>query len=180
MRTGDCVLQPPGIRHRVLACSDGFEVIEVACPAEHVTIVDHELSLPSALRLDRRFAGQRFHRHTASAAAFADAVGPFAVRDTGIGQASGGAIGVRVLTSAAGFAAAQLAPAASIRLWYVARGAVTFAGPTIGGPAIDGESACAGDLCVLPPATAFSMRAATPVEVLEFELPREFGDGDLR
>ena len=29
MHAGDCVLQPPGIRHRVLECSAGLEVIEV-------------------------------------------------------------------------------------------------------------------------------------------------------
>jgi quercetin dioxygenase-like cupin family protein len=37
MRAGDCVLQPPGIKHRVLESSAGLEVIEVACPAEHET-----------------------------------------------------------------------------------------------------------------------------------------------
>ena len=27
---GDCILQPPGIRHRVLECSAGLEVVEVS------------------------------------------------------------------------------------------------------------------------------------------------------
>ena len=41
MRAGDAVLQPPGIRHRVLESSPGLEVVEVACPAEHRTTIDH-------------------------------------------------------------------------------------------------------------------------------------------
>jgi quercetin dioxygenase-like cupin family protein len=36
---GDCFVQPPEIRHRVLHASDGIEVIEIGVPAEHVT--DH-------------------------------------------------------------------------------------------------------------------------------------------
>ena len=59
MTAGECVVQPPGIRHRVLECSAGLEVIEVAAPAVHVTHVDHELVLPTPPR-DRTYRGQRF------------------------------------------------------------------------------------------------------------------------
>jgi quercetin dioxygenase-like cupin family protein len=59
MTAGDCVVQPPQIRHRVLECSPGLEVIEVASPATHATHVDHELALPTSRR-DRSYAGQRF------------------------------------------------------------------------------------------------------------------------
>ena len=59
MSAGECVVQPPGIRHRVLECSPGLEVIEVAAPAVHATHVDHELPLPTARR-ERTYAGQRF------------------------------------------------------------------------------------------------------------------------
>ena len=37
LQAGDCVLQPPEIRHRVLEASPGLEVVELSCPAEHVT-----------------------------------------------------------------------------------------------------------------------------------------------
>ena len=47
-RAGDLVLQPPGLRHRVLAVSDGFEVVEIASPAWHPTSIDHDMALPSA------------------------------------------------------------------------------------------------------------------------------------
>ena len=33
LRAGDFVTQPPTIRHRVLECSDGLEVLEVGSPA---------------------------------------------------------------------------------------------------------------------------------------------------
>jgi quercetin dioxygenase-like cupin family protein len=64
MQEGDCVVQPPKIRHRVLEASDGLEVIELACPSVHLTTLDHQLSLPSqTLHRDREFSGQRFSWH---------------------------------------------------------------------------------------------------------------------
>ena len=59
MSAGECVLQPPGIRHRVLECSPGLEVIELAVPAAHATFADHVLALPTPVR-EREWAGQRF------------------------------------------------------------------------------------------------------------------------
>ena len=50
LEAGDCVLQPSGIRHRVLESSAGLEVIEVTSPAEHPTHVDHDLPLPTVDR----------------------------------------------------------------------------------------------------------------------------------
>lgn len=69
MQSGDLVLQPPGIRHRVLESSARAEVIEVGSPALHETFADHEMTLPTA-RIDpgRDFGGQRFLRHVAAGA----------------------------------------------------------------------------------------------------------------
>jgi quercetin dioxygenase-like cupin family protein len=66
MEAGDLVLQPPGIRHRVLESSPGLEVVEISCPALHETCADHEMSLPND-RVDRErmFGGQSFLRHVA-------------------------------------------------------------------------------------------------------------------
>jgi quercetin dioxygenase-like cupin family protein len=36
---GDCVLQPPGIVHNELDCSDDVEILEVYSPAVHPTVV---------------------------------------------------------------------------------------------------------------------------------------------
>jgi quercetin dioxygenase-like cupin family protein len=88
---GDCVLQPPGIRHKVLESSPGLEVIEVGSPAEHETLVDHELSLPTPTsRADRQFCGQSFVRHEARAATWRPREDGFDVRDLGIAAATTG------------------------------------------------------------------------------------------
>jgi mannose-6-phosphate isomerase-like protein (cupin superfamily) len=96
---GDCVVQPPQIRHRVLESSPGLEVVEIGCPALHETFADHAMILPSA-RIDRErdFAGQRFHRHVAAATGLTPwrAAG-FACRDSGIGAATAGLAGARVV-----------------------------------------------------------------------------------
>jgi quercetin dioxygenase-like cupin family protein len=42
---GECVLQSPGIRHRVLAAARGLQVVELSSPAGHATRADHELEL---------------------------------------------------------------------------------------------------------------------------------------
>jgi len=61
LETGDCVVQPPEIRHRVLECTSGAEVLEVSMPAEHETWIDHDLQLPSsAYNPKREFNGQQF------------------------------------------------------------------------------------------------------------------------
>ena len=59
MSAGECVTQPPGIRHRVLECSRGLEVVEIASPAVHATFADHALALPNGAR-ERTWDGQRF------------------------------------------------------------------------------------------------------------------------
>ena len=64
MRPGDCVIQPPGIRHRVLASGDDLEVVEIGCPAEHDTHREHDLTLPNGVGdPGRSWGGQRFIRH---------------------------------------------------------------------------------------------------------------------
>jgi quercetin dioxygenase-like cupin family protein len=86
MQAGDCVLQPPTIRHRVLQCSAGAEVFEVVAPAGHETHADPDLELPTPdLRPDRRFEGQTF---------------VFSRGGAGIADASGGRVAVALLTGA--------------------------------------------------------------------------------
>ena len=67
MHPGDMVLQPPGIRHRVLESSSGLEVVEVSSPALHETFADHDMVLPNK-RIDhhRDFGGQCFLHHVAA------------------------------------------------------------------------------------------------------------------
>jgi mannose-6-phosphate isomerase-like protein (cupin superfamily) len=64
MRPGDCVIQPPGIRHRVLASGGDLQVVEIGCPAEHPTYREHTLELPTiTTNHKRQWAGQTFVRH---------------------------------------------------------------------------------------------------------------------
>jgi len=64
LKAGDCVTQPPEIRHQVLESSDGLEVIEIGLPAEHMTTLDYQMSLPTGRDLaDRIYQGQRFCHH---------------------------------------------------------------------------------------------------------------------
>lgn len=39
IRKGDCILQTPGIKHREIACSEDFEVLEIVSPANFKTRV---------------------------------------------------------------------------------------------------------------------------------------------
>jgi len=100
MQEGDCFLQPPEIRHRVLESSAGAEVVEIASPAEHITMTDPGMTLPSALVLpaDHDFNGQRFVHHVAARANWVPwRLEGFEFADTGIGAATDGLAGVREL-----------------------------------------------------------------------------------
>lgn len=70
MQSGDLVLQPPEIRHRVLESSPGLEVVEISCPALHETLADHDLRLPTGVDPARRFGGQDFVRHVGADASW--------------------------------------------------------------------------------------------------------------
>jgi mannose-6-phosphate isomerase-like protein (cupin superfamily) len=45
---GDCILQPPGIVHNELDCSDDVEILEVYSPAVHETVVIEKLPQEAA------------------------------------------------------------------------------------------------------------------------------------
>ena len=99
LQEGNCVIQPPEIRHRVLHASPNIEVIEIGVPAEHITTIDHEMGLPNGpVKSDRLFQGQRFVHHRAKDAAWT----PFRIpgliaRDTTIAANTGGVAGVHVV-----------------------------------------------------------------------------------
>jgi len=99
LRAGDCVLQPPQIRHRVLESSAGAEVIEISSPAVHETWVEHEIKLPTLdVKRDRDFDGQRFVLHLADARTFDEVC---AVAETAISAATQGYASVRTVRLAA-------------------------------------------------------------------------------
>ena len=98
MVEGDCVLQPPNIRHRVLASDGGLEVVEIASPAEHPTHIDHEIQLPTQqVKPDRDFDGQRFSFDKAVDADWVPAEPGWEQRHTDIASATSGVASVRVV-----------------------------------------------------------------------------------
>ena len=128
LEAGDCVLQPPRIRHRVLECSADLEVVEIGCPADHETIVEHTIELPTAeLRADREFSGQRFTRHRASQAVWrAWHRSGFEQRDLGIDEATGGLAGARVVRPAGDPSTDQLAHDTEFQFLFVLGGTTTL------------------------------------------------------
>jgi quercetin dioxygenase-like cupin family protein len=172
LEAGDCVLQPPRIRHRVLESSPGLEVIEIGCPASHETFADHELSLPTAnVKPDRDFEGQRFVRHVASAAAWHPfRLEGFECRDTGIAEATGGIATVRVARPRGAPSRHRYRHDADFLFHFVLSGSMTLE--------IEGEeprSLSAGTALVLPPRRHYAFaRGSEDLELLEVALPAGF------
>lgn len=164
MNEGDCVLQPPHIRHRVLESSSGLEVIEIASPAEHETWRDHDLGLPNAtLNPQRDFTGQRFVRHVA-----ADAPRT-AIRDTGIAASTNGLAGARILTIARA-ASYERRHTGDFLFFAVLKGRAAL---IVG--AHDKHTLEIGDVFVLPRDAALAIRAMDETELLEVALPAHEG-----
>jgi quercetin dioxygenase-like cupin family protein len=97
MSAGDMVLQPPGIRHRVLESSPGFEAVEISCPASHETFADHEMALPNGPQAESgSFGGQHFLHHVAARSPWTDWHGA-ATQRTAVLEASGGLVDARLI-----------------------------------------------------------------------------------
>jgi len=128
MNAGDCVLQPPHIRHRVLECSDQMEVIEITCPAEHETLVDHELGLPTAtIQPDRDFGGQQFVYHQQGNAAWQPAdLRNFETRDLGIAEATDGLASAQVLRATTSTEVTDLIQNAAFNFSFVLKGSASL------------------------------------------------------
>ena len=170
LQAGDCVLQPPEIRHRVLEASEGMEVIEVGCPAIHETTADHKLKLPTAgLVPNRRFSNQRFVRHHAAQAPWQGWRLPgFEVRDIGIAAATDSLAGVQVVRPDRHSTYATVADShqGEFMFWFVLAGSLHLDSPTLGKFHL-----LTGDSCVLPTGTEFSLRPEPGLELLEVTLP---------
>ena len=133
LHRGEFVTQPPTIRHRVLQCSSGLEVLEIGLPAEHATLADHDHALPGETLLppDSLFGGQRFVRHHAADAAEDAVLTEAGVewRETAVREATSGLASVRIgrCVDAADAAGAELAAHSdSFSLCYVLDGEATL------------------------------------------------------
>jgi len=99
MNAGDLVLQPPGIRHRVLESSAGLEVVEIGAPALHETFADHEMTLPTErTEPGRSWNGQTFLRHVAANTPWTAFAGAEA-QETDLCAATGGIMSARTIRS---------------------------------------------------------------------------------
>ncbi len=178
MQAGDCVLQPPHIRHRVLECSDGMEVIEISGPAEHETFVEHSIALPTkSLHSDRIFDGQQFVFHQAADADWLPAsIDGFDARDTGIGAATKGVASAIVLRLSNAGQAGAMNHDAEFFFNFVLQGSTTLR-------CSDNQQwqLAAGDSFVIPRDTGFEfVDSGADLELLQVALPGgvTFSSGD--
>lgn len=170
LKAGDCVLQPPEIRHRVLEASAGLEVIEIGCPAIHETFADHNMSLPTGRMLpDRLYGSQRFVRHIADKASWLPWRLPgFDARDIGIAAATDGLAGVRVVRSRDQVRADAPAHGGEFLFLFVLQGALALGGDDLGHHQLQ-----AGDSVVIPAGKSYTLAAQPGLEMLEVSLPAE-------
>jgi quercetin dioxygenase-like cupin family protein len=170
MHAGDCVLQPPRIRHRVLEASSGLEVVELGVPAVHATHVEHDRVLPTeVVDAGRDFGGQRFVRYQARGARFGGAAFEgFEAAELGIEDATRGLASVRVLRVGE-------AAVAGRRAVYRHGADLLFHFVLAGGLTLDGEhrlGAAAG--FVVPAGRLFEWsEASADLELLQVALPGE-------
>ena len=168
---GNCVIQPPEIRHRVLFASDNIEVIEIGVPAEHVTTIDHEMELPNGeVNPERLFQGQRFVHHKADEAAWRPfRLKGFQSRDTLIEANTGGVAGVHVVRRGEGDPE-----------WTRHEGDILFTFVMEGAMTLEGEGKepfrlTPGDAFVIPPGMATRYgEPSDDIELLEVALPGVF------
>jgi quercetin dioxygenase-like cupin family protein len=171
MHSGDCVLQPPQIRHRVLESSAGLEVIEISCPAEHETWADPDLDLPTTeVRSNRDFGGQHFVLHQVVQAEWSPwRMEGFEFRDTGIGTATKGLAGVRVVRPLNGSKPLVCSHSGEFYFFFTLEGGVTLICEGLGSQRME-----AGDSCVIPAQQRHALTDCSDnLELLEATFPAE-------
>ena len=164
---GDCFIQPPGIRHKVLQ-SEGVQVVEIGVPADHITEIDHDMTLPTPhFRPDREWQGQRFVHNTGATGTYAPFRIPgFDARDTKVNTNTQGVASVMVARPN-GTAAPWTKHAGDIVFNFVMAGEMTLEG--------QGKDPCrltVGDAFVIPPGLATRYLDTTPdLQLIEVSLP---------
>ena len=172
LKAGDCVTQPPQIRHRVLEASENLQVIEIGVPAEHMTTVDHEMKLPTPLvNPDRDFDGQTFCRSEGEKAVWKPwRLRGFEARDTGIGTATGGVASVQVARPIGGIPGEVTSHTSNILFAFVMAGSVTLRGEGQGAHTLN-----EGDAYVIPPGMKTALTdSSAELQLLEVSLPADF------
>jgi len=172
LHAGDCFIQPPEIRHRVLTASDGLEVIEIGVPAEHITEIDHALELPTPTeRPDREWGGQRFVHNRASEGGWQPfRLAGYEARDTTIAANTQGVAGVQVVRKGQGSPAFSRHDA-DILFGFVMEGSLVLEGE-----GQEPQPLAPGDAFVIPPGMATRWSGPSDdLRLLEVSLPGRFG-----
>lgn len=154
MREGDLVLQPPGIRHRVLESSDGLEVVEISAPALHATFADHQLELPNGSSPGRLYGEQHFLHHVAAETPWTPFGGGEA-QETGIAQATGGIAEVRTVRPAEADSIAFAPHDGELVFGFLLDGSATL---DFGGA----RAVAAADAFVIPPGQPWALTPLSP------------------
>lgn len=171
LHAGDCVTQPPGIRHRVCHASADIEVVEIGVPAEHVTTIDHDFTLPNGKGDPKReWDGQVFVHHEKDKAVWKPFRVPgFQSRDTGINAGTKGVAGIEVVKRD-GAVSPQHSHDADIHFTFVMEGGMTLAADKQ-----DPVDLQPGDAFVVPPNMAVQYRdCSEDLELLEVALKGDF------
>ena len=164
---GDCFIQPPMIRHKVLH-SEGVQVVEIGVPADHVTEIDHQMNLPTPhFHPDREWDGQRFVHSLAAKGIFRPFRIPgFEARDTTIHENTKGVASV-VVARPAGGPAPWSRHTGDILFTFVLKGEMTLEGE-----GKDPYRLSPGDAFVVPPGMATRYGdCSEDLELLEVTLP---------
>ena len=170
LEPGDCVLQPPHIRHRVLESSAGAQVVENGCPADHDTFFDYELELPtSTVDPDRDFGGQKFVRHQTNEVEWAPSVHPgFEVQHMAIEAATKGLASVRILRNSGEHSTVPTRHDGEFWFLFVLDGSTGFA--VDGAP--NSVPLTAGDSVSVPAGVTWGLRdASADLALLEVVVP---------
>jgi len=171
LHAGDCFIQPPQIRHRVMEAGGDIEVIEIGVPAEHVTEIDHDMTLPTPhLRPDREWDGQRFVHNIGAEAQWQGFRLPgYICRDTTIADNTRDVASVQVVRPGKG------SPVPTRHDGDILFGFVMAGQMTLEGEAKAPYRLSRGDAFVTPPGMITTWSDPTEdFEILEVALPASF------
>ncbi len=171
MEAGDCILQPPEIRHRVLESSGDLHVIELSCPSGHETHADRDMELPTpTVNPEREFSGQQFVNHVAKNASWGPWFSPgIEARDLLINEGTRGLAGAYVVRPASAHHIGPIRCAREFFFVFILAGTMVLEVDNVKrGIMVEGDS------FVFPQDCSFSMTLfSSDLEFLHVVLPGE-------
>jgi mannose-6-phosphate isomerase-like protein (cupin superfamily) len=166
MCVGDCVLQPPEIRHRVLESSPKFEVLEIGCPAIHETFAEHQLLLPNeTFAPERIFGGQQFVHHIDEKEIWKTSeIKGFESKNTKISNATNGLADVRTLRAIEN-TSFSVKHSGEFLFFFILKGKLQLSDKAAN------YQLKTGDCFILPNNANYSINADKGLEIIRVKLP---------